>query len=124
MIWLGLALLPLTSTVWVLATLSASDPSDVLFYALSLCSTLESIYIMLGYCLLNARVRAGLLQLAGRKVIEEEISSPNSDLRGTIARSSLAYQNSYQNRNISLQRHLGISNSSTTSRSTCKTSSR
>ena len=130
LIWLGLALLPVTTAVWVLAVLSASGASEILFYAFSLCSVLESIFIMLGYCLLNRRVRMGLLHLAGRK------DAMDSDLHGSqfethsvaASRSALAYQNnrdtvsSFQQQQQQ-QRHLGISTSSTTSRSTCKTGS-
>jgi cadherin EGF LAG seven-pass G-type receptor 1 len=134
LIWLGLALLPVTATVWVLAVMSASDTSEILFYAFSLCSVLESIFIMLGYCLLNRRVRLGLLHLAGRKDTMD-----HDDLHGlghqiethsvTASRSALAYQNNrdtvsaLQQREINHQRHLGISTASTTSRSTCKTGS-
>ena len=131
LIWLGLALLPVTSAVWVLAVLSASNTSEILFYAFSLCSVLESIFILLGYCLLNRRVRNGLLRLAGRKVMEEDVSTGVDGIdnrRSTAAsaggtRTQPASNLTYQNRDISLQRHMGISTSSTTSRSTCKTNS-
>lgn len=79
LVWLGLALLPVTVTVWVLSVLSSSDTSEVLFYAFSLCSVLESIFILLGYCLLNRRVRQGLLRLAGQKGVEDDSPSPQFD---------------------------------------------
>lgn len=118
--WLGLALVPLTTSVWVLSILSASDGTEVLFCALSLCSVLESIYILLGYCLLNGRVRQGLLNIAGHKM-DDDLTSPTFEQHRSIgaSRSSLAYQN----RDASVRRHFGISTSSTTSRSTYKTSS-
>lgn len=116
-----MALLPVTSVVWALSILSASDTSDILFYAFSLCSVLESIFILLGYCLLNRRVRLGLVLLSGRQVADEDATNTECEPHRSSAasRSNLAYQN----REITLQRHLGISTSSTTSRSTCKTSS-
>ncbi|XP_045034928.1 protocadherin-like wing polarity protein stan isoform X2 [Daphnia magna] len=134
LIWLGLALLPVTATVWVLAVLSASDTSEILFYAFSLCSVLESIFIMLGYCLLNRRVRLGLLHLAGRKdtMDHDDIHGLGHQIEThsvTASRSALAYQNNrdtastLQQREQNHQRHLGISTASTTSRSTCKTGS-
>jgi len=64
------------------------------------------------------------MRIAAQKTTEEETISPGSDVRGPpTSRSSLSYQNSYPNHEVSLQRHIGISTSSTTSRSTCKTSS-
>lgn len=93
LVWLGLALLPVTVTVWVLAILSASDTSDVLFYAFSLCSVLESIFILLGYCLLNRRVRQGLLRLAGHKGIEDDSPSPQFD--SAAAASRYRYSSTY-----------------------------
>lgn len=130
LIWLGLALLPVTAAVWVLAVLSASDTSEILFYAFSLCSVLESIFIMLGYCLLNRRVRMALLHLAGRKdAMDEDIHGlgPQFETHSVGAsRSALAYQNNRDTVSTlqqQHQRHLGISTASTTSRSTCKTGS-
>ena len=131
LIWLGLALLPVTTAVWVLAVLSASDASEILFYAFSLCSVLESIFIMLGYCLLNRRVRMGLLHLAGRKDnMDDDLHGlgPQFETQSVAAsRSALAYQNNRDTASAiqqqQHQRHLGISTSSTTSRSTCKTGS-
>ena len=130
LIWLGLALLPVTSAVWVLSVLAASNTSEILFYAFSLCSVLESIFILLGYCLLNRRVRNGLLRLAGRKVIDDDPSSGADGVDGRrsttsagASRTQPASNLTYQNRDITLQRHMGISTSSTTSRSTCKTNS-
>ena len=139
LIWLALALLPVTATVWVLAVLSASDTSEILFYAYSLCSVLQAVFILLGYCLLNRRVRRGLMRLGGKQggpddggAVGDGRSSTGPshfDAAHAASRSSLAYQN---NRGAGggadmsaamQQRILGISTSSTTSRSTCKTGS-
>lgn len=138
LIWLALALLPVTATVWVLAVLSASDTSEILFYAYSLCSVLQAVFILLGYCLLNRRVRRGLMRLGGKQAGPDDVAGGDGrsstgpshfDAAHATSRSSLAYQN---NRGAGggadmsaamQQRILGISTSSTTSRSTCKTGS-
>ncbi|KAF8796749.1 Cadherin EGF LAG seven-pass G-type receptor 2 like protein [Argiope bruennichi] len=78
------------------------------------------IYIFVGYCIINKKVRQQLLhtwaRMRGKKVPYDESLSGTR----TTVRSALAYQNSSFD---VLQRNMGISTSSTTSRSTTKTSS-
>ncbi|CAL4108899.1 unnamed protein product [Meganyctiphanes norvegica] len=121
LLWLGILFLPLLGATWVLAVLSVSEDLAILHYFFSVFSLLTSLFIMVGYCLLNGRVRDSLyfmfLSCTGRKVPYQESLSVS---RSTAAsRSVLTYNDDF---NI-LRRNIGISTASTTSRSTCKTSS-
>ncbi|GFV09493.1 protocadherin-like wing polarity protein stan [Trichonephila clavipes] len=119
-LWLGIVLLPLLGATWVLAILSVNESLEVLHFIFSLFSCITGVYIFVGYCIINKKVRQQLMhtwaRLRGKKVPYDESLSGTR----TTVRSALAYQNSSFD---VLQRNLGISTSSTTSRSTTKTSS-
>ncbi|XP_037087761.1 LOW QUALITY PROTEIN: protocadherin-like wing polarity protein stan, partial [Pollicipes pollicipes] len=120
LLWLAVTLLPLMGAVWVLAVLSVSEEMEVLNYLLAAFSLLLGLFVLLGYCLLNRRVRQGTMRslalCCGRKLAYDESLSGT---RTTMAsRSALSYHH-----DDILRRNVGISTSSTTSRSTCKTSS-
>ncbi|XP_076313585.1 protocadherin-like wing polarity protein stan isoform X2 [Tachypleus tridentatus] len=122
LLWLGIMLLPVLGGTWVLALLSVNESLEVLHYVFSLFCLLEGVYIFVGYCFINRKVRQHLYctwaRLTGKKVPYDESLSGT---RTTVAsRSALAYHNSSFD---VLHRNVGISTSSTTSRSTTKTSS-
>lgn len=57
MLWLSIVLLPLLAALWILGLLSINDAIDELHYAYSLTTLLSSLYVFIGYCLVNRRVR-------------------------------------------------------------------
>ncbi|KAK4300812.1 hypothetical protein Pmani_027014 [Petrolisthes manimaculis] len=121
LLWLGILFLPLLGATWVLAVLSVSEDLEILHYFFSVFSLLTAVFILVGYCLLNSRVRDSLyfmfLTCTGKKVpYQESISVTRTSV---VSRSALTYNDDF---NI-LRRNIGISTASTTSRSTCKTSS-
>ncbi|GIX77505.1 protocadherin-like wing polarity protein stan [Caerostris extrusa] len=120
--WAGIVLLPLLGATWVLAILSVNESLEVLHFIFSLFSCITGIYIFIGYCIINKKVRQQLIhtwaRMRGKKVpYDESLSGTRTTV---VSRSALAYQNSSFD---VLQRNMGISTSSTTSRSTTKTSS-
>lgn len=122
LLWVSVLLLPLVGSCWTLALLSVSDEPPVLRFAFPTMCLVTGIYIFLGYCILNRRVRQHLCyvwaRLRGKKVpYDESLSGTRASM---ISRSALAYHNSSFD---ILHRNVGISTSSTTSRSTAKTSS-
>ncbi|XP_023244632.1 protocadherin-like wing polarity protein stan isoform X2 [Centruroides sculpturatus] len=122
MLWLGIVLLPLLGATWVLAMLSVNESLDLLHYIFSVFCMVSGIYIFVGYCIINKKVRQQLIvtwaHLTGKKVpYDESLSGTRTTM---VSRSALAYHNSSFD---ILHRNIGISTSSTTSRSTAKTSS-
>ncbi|XP_063598702.1 protocadherin-like wing polarity protein stan [Penaeus indicus] len=121
LLWLGILFLPLLGATWVLAVLSVSEDLEILHYFFSVFSLLTALFVLVGYCLLNSRVRDSLyfmfLACTGRKVPYQETLSVTRPSHSS--RSALTYNDDF---NI-LRRNIGISTASTTSRSTCKTSS-
>ncbi|XP_053689361.1 protocadherin-like wing polarity protein stan isoform X2 [Sabethes cyaneus] len=124
LLWLSVVSLPLMGIMWVLAVLAASESSQLLKILLSVTVIVHAFFSVIGYCIINKRVRENLhrtfLRCMGRKV--------------PLLDSSLAVCNSAQNINgqktpgftsqyDTARRNIGISTSSTTSRSTAKTSS-
>ncbi|CAN8002126.1 unnamed protein product, partial [Ixodes hexagonus] len=122
LLWVSVLLLPLVGGCWTLALLSVGDEPPVLRLALPPLCFLTGLYVFLGYCILNRRVRQHLCylwaRLRGRKLpYDESLTGTRASM---ISRSALAYHNSSFD---VLHRNVGISTSSTTSRSTAKTSS-
>lgn len=114
--------------MWVLAILAASDNSQYLSILLSLVVLIHAVFCLIGYCIINQRVRENLkrtfLVCIGRKVplldssMAASSSSQNVQTNPRAAGSFLAGSSFDTSR-----RNIGISASSTTSRSTAKTSS-
>ncbi|XP_058065887.1 protocadherin-like wing polarity protein stan [Anopheles bellator] len=127
LLWLSVVSLPLLGIMWVLAVLSASENSQLLNMLLSAVVIMHSLFSVIGYCIINKRVRENLhnafLRCIGRKVplldssIAISSSSQNVGSPKTPGFAGAAAQYETARRNI------GISTSSTTSRSTAKTSS-
>ncbi|KAK6640052.1 hypothetical protein RUM43_008329 [Polyplax serrata] len=133
LVWVSVIFLPLLGIVWILLILNVSERLPLLPLVLSLAVVIQAAYTLAGFCFVNARVRrnlyVSLLKCCGKDVpkdldlsVDAIGSSSNiaSD-RPTSARSALAYRNA--DVCVSARRNMGISTSSTTSRSTAKTSS-
>lgn len=79
LLWLGILFLPLLGATWVLAVLSVSEDLEILHYFFSVFSLLTALFVLVGYCLLNSRVRDSLyfmfLACTGRKVPYQETLS-------------------------------------------------
>ncbi|CAG2102625.1 unnamed protein product [Medioppia subpectinata] len=124
LLWLSIILLPLLGSVWILALLSVNDTLEELHYGFSLMSLISSIYIFVGYCLINHRVRHNIrvlwARLRGRKgvYVDDSLSGTRTSV---ASRSAPTFHNSSFD---VLHRNMTICASSTTSRSTVtKTSS-
>lgn len=76
LLWLGILFLPLLGATWVLAVLSVSEDLEILHYFFSVFSLLTAMFILVGYCLLNSRVRDSLYFMIrtcmGKKVPYQE----------------------------------------------------
>lgn len=115
--------------MWVLAVLSASENSQLLTILLSAVVLVHAIFCLVGYCIINKRVRENLrrtfLRCMGRKVPLLDSSlviSSSSQNVGSQSRTPGAGFLAAANFDTS-RRNIGISASSTTSRSTAKTGS-
>ncbi|XP_015521680.1 protocadherin-like wing polarity protein stan isoform X1 [Neodiprion lecontei] len=131
LLWLSIASLPLLGTVWSLAVLSASEQSPTLSYLLSIAILTHAAFSLIGYCFINGRVRRNLylslLHCFGKKspLLEGSIGNGSSSQNvNGHSRSALAYSSAYSGAESTCRRvHVGVSTSSTTSRSTNKTGS-
>jgi len=121
LLWLSVVSLPLMGIMWVLSILSASESVEIYNLALSACVLVHAIFSIIGYCIINKRVRENLrntfMRCMGKKVplldSSLAVSSSNSGNR------TPGFNGTYD----TSRRNIGISASSTTSRSTAKTSS-
>ncbi|XP_066994105.2 protocadherin-like wing polarity protein stan [Anabrus simplex] len=127
LLWLSVISLPLLGMAWVLCVLTVSENIPLLSYLLSVAVLVHALFALVGYCFLNSRVRRNLyisiLRCLGKKVPLEtsEVTGGSSQIVNTqTSRSALAYHSGGFE---TARRHVGISTSSTTSRSTTKTSS-
>lgn len=117
LLWLSIILLPLLGATWILAMLSVNDSSDELNFGFSAMCIVSSIYIFIGYCLINRRVRYNMRvtwwRMQGRKVsyVDESLSGT----RTSVASRSIPFHNSSFD---IMHRNINICASSTTSRST------
>ncbi|CAH1153853.1 unnamed protein product [Phaedon cochleariae] len=129
LLWVSVISLPLLGATWVLALLDASERHPLLTPFLSLAVLVHAGFSLAGYCFANNRVRQNLLRsilrCMGKKVplIDTTsvvgVPSTSSQNINAQSRSALAYHSSLD----PTRRNIGISASSTTSRSTTKTSS-
>ncbi|XP_044577360.1 protocadherin-like wing polarity protein stan isoform X2 [Cotesia glomerata] len=143
LLWLSVASLPLLGATWTLAVLSASENSPILSYLLSVSIVVHSSFSLIGYCFINGRVRRNfylsLLRCFGKKspLLESSMmvnGSSSQNINGQ-SRSALAYNSNYISNGSGMitnvgtttgtcrRVHVGVSTSSTTSRSTNKTGS-
>lgn len=130
LLWVSVITLPLLGTTWILALLNASERLPLLTPALSVAVLIHAAFSLGGYCFANNRVRENLLRsimkCMGKKVPLLEtpsvigVQSMSSQNISAQSRSALAYHSAGLDPN---RRNIGISTSSTTSRSTTKTSS-
>ena len=124
LLWLSIILLPLLASVWILALLSVNDSLEELHFGFSLMSLISSVYIFVGYCLINHRVRHNI-RIMWARMRGKKVAYVDDSLSGT--RTSVASRTAPTFHNSSfdvMHRNLQICASSTTSRSTVtKTSS-
>ncbi|CAL8121926.1 unnamed protein product [Orchesella dallaii] len=127
LLWMDLTLLPICGMVWALCLLGANERNPVWQYAIAIAVSVLGLYIALGYCVLNQRVKESLYIRAGGL-----FQSRDNAQAANVSRSALAYRNEFGatsgredfRRDIFRGVHsLGVSTASTTSRSTTKTSS-
>ncbi|XP_043283002.1 protocadherin-like wing polarity protein stan isoform X2 [Venturia canescens] len=134
LLWLSVASLPLLGTTWTLAVLNASENSPMLSYLLSVAIVTHAAFSLIGYCFVNGRVRRNLylslLRCVGKKSPLLDASTGNASSSQNVngqSRSALAYSSAYSGAGESgtgcRRVHVGVSTSSTTSRSTTKTGS-
>lgn len=120
---------PILVGVWLLEVVVASERDTRLTYTLCAAVCGQGWLVLAGLCYSNAKLRCGVhhcaLRLIGKEVPEK--NEPNSGIAGPISpptiRSSLSYRNTGVTNTDGARRPIGISMSSTTSRSTTKTSS-
>ncbi|XP_076265474.1 protocadherin-like wing polarity protein stan isoform X1 [Rhynchophorus ferrugineus] len=129
LLWVSVIALPLLGATWVLALLAASERHPLLMPALSCAVLVHAAFSLAGYCFANNRVRQNLLRTfmrcLGKKVplldTQSVVGVPSTSSQNITghSRSALAYHSSLDPN----RRNIGISTSSTTSRSTTKTGS-
>ncbi|XP_050548978.1 protocadherin-like wing polarity protein stan isoform X2 [Daktulosphaira vitifoliae] len=120
---------PILVGVWLLEVVVASEHDTRLTYSLCAAVCSQGWLILVGLCYSNAKLRCGVhhcaLRLIGKEVFEK--NGPDSGIDAVsppTIRSSLSYRNTTGILGSDIPRKpLGISMSSTTSRSTNKTSS-
>lgn len=129
LLWLSVVSLPLMGVMWVLAVLAASEHSQLLSLLLSGVVLLHALFCLIGYCIINKRVRENLqrtcLRCMGRKVplLDSSMVVSNSSHNVNGASAGARPNNFLAGNYDTTRRNIGISASSTTSRSTAKTSS-
>ena len=75
---MDLTLLPICGTVWALCLLGANERSSLWQYAISASVTFLSLYISLGYCIFNQRVKDSLYLRAGNLFRAREDTHPSN----------------------------------------------
>lgn len=129
LLWLAVVSLPLMGIMWVLSVLAASENSEILTMLLSGAIVIHAIFCMIGYCVINKRVRENIrntcLRCMGQKVplldSSQAISVSSQNAAGSNPRSPGGFLAGQYD--TTQRKHIGISASSTTSKSTTKTSS-
>lgn len=108
--------------MWVLAVLAASENSQLLTMLLSATVVFHALFCLIGYCIINKRVRENLnhsfLRCLGRKVPlldSSQAVSVSSQNATSNPRSPGGFVGASYETN---RKHIGISASSTTSKST------
>lgn len=125
LLWLSVVSLPLMGILWVLSVLVASESSQMLQVLLSGSVIVHALFSVVGYCIINKRVRENLhrsfLICTGRKVplLDSSMAISISSQNVGPTTKTPGFTGHYE----TARRNIGISASSTTSRSTTKTSS-
>lgn len=113
--------------MWVLSVLAASEASELLTMLLSAAVVVHAIFCLIGYCIINKRVRENLrhscLRCMGRKVPLLDSSQAISVSSQNVASNPRSPGGFLAGSYDTQRKHIGISASSTTSKSTTKTSS-
>ncbi|XP_074645849.1 cadherin EGF LAG seven-pass G-type receptor 2-like [Tubulanus polymorphus] len=123
-------LLPLLGIAWVFGIMSVNEEVLAFHYLFAVFCFLQGLFLMLGHVSLNPRVRYELLRCMNRcrgieKDDDESLGNTyTTNVSVTKPRSALAYQNTSVDGMVSRAAcSVGISTTSTTSRSTDRTSS-
>ncbi|XP_064633793.1 cadherin EGF LAG seven-pass G-type receptor 2-like isoform X2 [Lineus longissimus] len=119
-------LLPLLGMAWVFGLLSVNENSLAFHYLFAIFCLLQGLFLLLGHIILNPRARWELKRTwaicQGEK--EEDLDDDLANTRTTtLSRSALAYHQDSSIHDGLSRINMGISTTSTTSRSTSKTSS-
>ncbi|XP_073973404.1 protocadherin-like wing polarity protein stan isoform X2 [Rhodnius prolixus] len=131
-VWTQVGCVPLMVTSWLSVIINSSDHTPLATAAMSLVLPLHSATLLVCQAVTSPVLRRLVLRLAGAKIPSSPQQPPGSTTppdSTAPARSSMAYRQaaggavSNSGAVEAARRHLGISNSSTTSRSTTKTSS-
>ncbi|XP_035705378.1 protocadherin-like wing polarity protein stan isoform X3 [Folsomia candida] len=142
LLWMDLTLLPICGMVWALCLLGANERSAVWQFAIAVAVAILSIYVALGYCILNKRVKDSFMQRLGVHEWRHEtdrrdrnsgalfrsrdpIAQQNASRSALVYRTDLGVAGRDDPRKKDMFRNIrsGVSTASTTSRSTTKTSS-
>ncbi|XP_013421944.1 cadherin EGF LAG seven-pass G-type receptor 2-like isoform X1 [Lingula anatina] len=117
-------LLPLVGVTWVFALLGANDRDMVAFdYLFGIFATFQGFFIFIAYTILNELVRKEMRR-TWAKITGQKFDDSLSGTRTTmLSRSALAYAHDSSLEGGLNRMNIGISTTSTTSRSTSKTSS-
>lgn len=75
---MDLTLLPICGSVWALSLLGANERGPIWQYAISASVAFLSLYIALGYCILNQRVKESLYIRAGNLFREKDEVQPTN----------------------------------------------
>ncbi|KAK2186145.1 hypothetical protein NP493_212g03054 [Ridgeia piscesae] len=118
----GLVLLPLLGVAWVFGVLAVNDDVLAFHYLFAVFTCFYGVFILLAYVLLSKNVRRevkyAVYRLQGRKGYEDSASPTRNSM---LSRSALSYHQNDSSLEGGLSRvNVGISTTSTTSRSTSK----
>lgn len=125
LLWLSIVLMPILGFNWILALIASNETSEELSYGYIILSTFSALYVFIGYCLVNKRVRHNM-KITWYRVKGMKISHLEESISGTKTSMGSRVITTLQNPNfgaLSSNIRFGISTSSTTSRSTRTSSS-
>nr|AHY88472.1 fmi [Terebratalia transversa] len=118
----ALALLPILGVMWAFGLLAVNHVVSTYHYLFAIFNALTGILILFAHVLLNKWVRAEMVKiLTGNKGMNDGLMAPRNNM---LSRSALAYaHDSSLEGGLNRFHNIGISTTSTTSRSTSKASS-
>ncbi|XP_014243159.1 protocadherin-like wing polarity protein stan isoform X2 [Cimex lectularius] len=119
MLWVNVGCLPLLVAAWLAVLVTSSEHSPMATLCMAVLLPLHSAALLVSQAATSPTLRRLVLRLTNGKV------PPSADAPepSPPPRSAMAYRPAGAGTSETARRHLGISNSSTTSRSTTKTSS-
>ncbi|CAH1784160.1 unnamed protein product [Owenia fusiformis] len=119
--WPMFVLLPILSVTWVFGLLAVNENIDAFHYIFAIVNVIQATIILVAYVILNKRVRRELhhswLLCRGKPGIDDTLDNTH------VTRSAMAYTNDSSLDGGLHRINIGMSTTSTTSRSTSKTGS-